>query len=435
MKVAILSQPFDLVLPPEQTSIGLWSYEVARHLAGDCDLTILARSSFTAPSKQVGDWGRLELVPTVPLRLWSQASRIWAKACPPAHALFGQPVYACDYLLGALRRLRRIDPDVIHIQNFAQFAPPLRRAFPRAAIVLHMHCDWLAELPQRATARRLAAVDTVIGCSAHVAEAAARRFGPQGPRFTVVPNGAPPPPAPRPDRERQDKRVVFVGRVSPEKGIHTLLSAWSRVIEAHPSAHLDVIGPMAVTPREFLVDLSTDAEVRGLARFYPPGVSAADAYRVALQALIPPALARSVSFIGHEPHPQVIERIAQASVLTNPSLSEAFGMSLVEALSVGTPVVATRVGGMTDILQATEGGLLIGKNDPGALAQALTALLSDPLKAEAFGRRGAERVGTLYGWERIAGLTREVYREALARREARQAVGTVPPGLAQPGRR
>jgi glycosyltransferase involved in cell wall biosynthesis len=426
VKVAILSQPFDLVLPPEQTSVGLWTHEVARRLAADCDPTIIARRGRGAPRQVSGDWGRLELVPALPLRVWTQASRLWARVTPPPQALFGQPFYAGDYLLAAMRRLRRVDPDVIHIQNFPHFAPPLRRAFPRSAIVLHMHCDWLAELPMRRTARNLAAVDTVMGCSEHVAGAAARRFGGAPARFAVVPNGAPSPPvAPGIDRDRRDgPRVVFVGRVSPEKGVHTLLSAWGRVVAVHPSARLDIVGPPAVTPREFLIDLSPDPRVRALARFYPPGPAPQGGYHAALLDMIAPEIAASVTFVGHEPHPQVIARVAGASVLANPSLSEAFGMSLVEALSVGTPVVATRVGGMPDILTATGGGLLVGPDDPEALAGALIALLSDPARARALGRRGAERVRSLYAWDRIAGLTLDLYREAVVRRRARPATGT-----------
>lgn len=420
MKVAILCQPFDLVLPPEQTSVGLWTYEVSRRLAADC--AIVARRGRGAPSETVGDWGRLELVPSAPLRLWSHASRIWSGVSPPAKALFGQPLYARDYLLSALRRIRAFDPDVVHIHNFAQFAPPIRRALPGAAIVLHMHCDWLADLPPEATARRLADVDTVIGCSTHVVQAAAARNRGAASRFVVVPNGAPSPSAtPAVGKERVGGRVVFVGRVSPEKGLHTLLAAWPEVVEIHPAAHLQIVGPPAVTPREFLADLSSDPEVRALRRFYPDGAPRRGAYRAALEAMVPVAIADSVAFVGHEPHDQAIARIASATILVNPSLSEAFGMSLVEALAVGTPVIATRVGGMPDIIEATGGGLLVEKENPRALADALVGLLSDTDRAAEIGRRGAARIPALYGWDRIAELTHAVYLDSLARRRAQLA--------------
>ena len=417
MRVAFLSQPFDLVLPPEQTSIGIWTYEVARRFAPDCEPTIVCRGRKGMPSA-VGDWGQVDFVPAAPLRAWAQASLIWSRLRPPSEALVGQRFYAFDYLRMALKRLRALDPDVVHIQNFPHFAPAVRKALPEAAIVLHMHCDWLVEFEARSLARSLSAVDTVIGCSAHVATAAEARFKDLATRFTVIPNGAPikPPRAEPPARD--PGRVVFVGRVSPEKGVHTLLQAWPRVVAACPSAHLEIVGPPSVTPRDFLADLSKDPAVRDLARFYAGGAEFKGSYGSTLQAMVAAPIADTVTFVGHEPHERVMQRLARAAALVNPSLSESFGMSVVEALSVGTPVVATRAGGMPEIVEATEGGSLVKRNDPLALAEAIIDLLRNPERAAATGRRGAARMRELYSWDRIAALTREVYNEALLRRHS-----------------
>ena len=417
MRVAFLSQPFDLVLPPEQTSIGIWTYEVARRFAPDCETAIISRGRRGMPSA-VGDWGRVDFVPSAPLRAWAQASRLWSRFRPPSAALVGQRFYAFDYLGMALKRLRALEPDVVHIQNFPHFAPAVRKALPDSAIVLHMHCDWLVDFEARGLARSLSAVDTVIGCSAHVATAAEERFKDLAIRFAVVPNGT----TIEADRAaapaRDPWRVVFVGRVSPEKGVHTLLQAWPSIVAACPSAHLDIVGPPSVTPREFLADLGTDPHVRDLARFYAGGAEFRDSYASTLRAMVEPSIADTVTFVGHEPHERVMDRLASASVLVNPSLSESFGMSLIEALSVGTPVVATRAGGMPEILQATEGGALVERNDPPALAEAIIALLVNPERAAATGRRGAARTRERYSWDRIAALTRDVYNEALLRRRS-----------------
>ncbi|MER8830498.1 glycosyltransferase family 4 protein [Mesorhizobium sp. M0938] len=411
MKVVILSQPFDTVTPPIQNSIGIWTYEVARRLGADCDTTIIARRLRGMPAQMEIDGVCFELLKCAPARVWSLASRLWSRVRPRS-PLVAQSVYAFDFLAQAIRTIRRLSPDVIHIQNFPQYVPAIRRAAPQAAIVLHMHCDWLAELDRHAMKRALAATDLAFGCSEHVVTAARTRFAEMGPIFAVLPNGAP---------ANQDVavaripgKVLFVGRVSPEKGIHTLIEAWQTVVAACPDARLEIVGPSATLPREFLIDLSADPEVRDLARFYHGGSAYLGSYDTALRAMIPPAIARTVGFVGTLPYEKLAERYAEASLLVNPSLSESFGMSLIEALSNGTPVVATRVGGMTEIVEATGGGVVVEKNDPDALAAQIIDLLKDPARAAKLGNRGAARVADLYAWERIAQSTRTLYDKAIA---------------------
>jgi glycosyltransferase involved in cell wall biosynthesis len=140
----------------------------------------------------------------------------------------------------------------------------------------------------------------------------------------------------------------------------------------------------------------------GLSRFYPGGGAFRGSYETALREMIPPQFAHTVTFTGMEPYEKVIERCAGASLLVNPSLSESFGMSLVETLATGTPVVATPVGGMTDIVEATGGGVLVEKNDPAELSYAIVRRLADPESSNEVGRRGAARVADLYAWEKIA---------------------------------
>ncbi|TPJ37730.1 glycosyltransferase family 4 protein, partial [Mesorhizobium sp. B2-7-1] len=218
-------------------------------------------------------------------------------------------------------------------------------------------------------------------------------------------------------------RVLFVGRVSPEKGLHTLIAAWPTIVANCPEARLEIVGPSATLPREFLVDLSTDNDVRDLARFYPGGIEYLGSYEAALRAIIPQAIASTVSFVGAQPYAELARRYCEASVVVNPSLSESFGMSLIEAMSNDTPVVATRVGGMTEIMRATGGGIVVEKNDPKALAIEVIGLLKDPDRAAELGRRGASRVADLYSWEKIAKSTRDIYDLALSnhRRSGRVA--------------
>jgi glycosyltransferase involved in cell wall biosynthesis len=83
------------------------------------------------------------------------------------------------------------------------------------------------------------------------------------------------------------------------------------------------------------------------------------------------------------------------------------------ALSYGRPVVATRVGGLAEVVQDDQSGYLVPPHDPEALALALARVLADPEAAEAMGRRGRALVTEHYSWARIATLTRQVYEQAI----------------------
>lgn len=422
-----VSQVYDQVLPPEQNSVGIWTYEVARRLAARDHTTVIARRVQGKPARTEVDGANFLSLKCAPPGVWARASRAWRRVAPASRPLYAQRFYALEYLAQAIRLIRRLGPDIIHLQNFPLHAPALRLACPEAAIVLHMHCDWLAQLDCRAMGRGIAAADLVVGCSEHVVAAARERFAGISVPFAVLPNGAPIERIGSHRAQRDASTVVFVGRLSPEKGLHTLLEAWPKVVAARPDARLEIIGPEAETPREFLVDLSDEADVRALARFYDGGSALKGSYANALRAMVPSPLAQTVSFIPQLPQDQVLARIGRAGLLVNPSLSESFGMSLIEAIAVGTPVVATRAGGMPEIIRETGAGTIIDRNDSSALAEAVVHVLANPERHAEIACRGAERAAELYSWSRIAALTDGLHGEALAARRARSAAQSLRP--------
>ncbi|MEZ5815612.1 MAG: glycosyltransferase family 4 protein [Hyphomicrobiaceae bacterium] len=417
--VVTVSQVFCEVLPPVQSSLGIWTWEVGKRLTGTWRPIVLARGGGGKPRHVQRDGLEVEHVGALRYGIWRRCASVWQQAFPQGPALVGQPFYAFDYVWSVARRLRELKPDVVHVQNFASHVPFFRRAAPDAAIVLHMHCDWLVEFGWKQMARAIADADVVIGCSRHVADAARARFGHVGPPFEVVPNGASIIGDPGSRADEDALGVLFVGRVSPEKGLHVLLEAWPAVVTAFPGAHLDIVGSPVVTERNMLLDLSRDPDVRDLARFYPGGAEGSSSYLEALRRRVPAELAHTVRFIGGEPYAAVQARYRRAAVLVNPSLSESFGMSVIEAMAAGAPVVATSVGGMTEVLGRTGGGLLIEKNDPRELAMAIKRLLADRSLRRELGGHGARRVADTYAWDVVAARTEEIYRLALELRARR----------------
>jgi len=94
-----------------------------------------------------------------------------------------------------------------------------------------------------------------------------------------------------------------------------------------------------------------------------------------------------------------------------PSLYEGFSLPTVEAMSCGTPVVASRAGALPEVVG--DAAVLVAPGDPEAIAAAVGALLDGPDERARLGTRGRERVLALYSWASVARRTVEAYDEAI----------------------
>ncbi|MEM9561976.1 MAG: glycosyltransferase family 4 protein [Actinomycetota bacterium] len=409
-RVAVINQPMDVLLPPHQNSIGIWTYKVAAHLARRHDVLVIGKRSSVQRAWGGGDGVRYEFVrPLVPNRMTARVlDRVLAGTGGDRLPSYASRATYLDYAVQAGLAARRFGADIVHIHNFSQFVPTVRRLCPQATIVLHMACEWLTQLDRDVIERRLADTDLVIGCSDFITDRVRERFPRHADRCTTVHNGV--------DIDRftpgepavtvgGNARVLFVGRLSPEKGIHDLLDALPKVLAERPDVALDLAGPAGALPREFIVDISDEAEVVELARFYE-----GPAYLDQLRARLAPDITDRVRFLGAIPQDELVELYRLADVVANPSYSEAFGMSLIEALACGTPVVASRVGGMVDIV-GDDGtvGLLHDRGDVDQLAAGLLELLDRrddrPATVDACRSRAVEH----FGWVRIAESLAEAY--------------------------
>ena len=121
----------------------------------------------------------------------------------------------------------------------------------------------------------------------------------------------------------------------------------------------------------------------------------------------------SVRFLGHRSDVPLL--IRAADVIVTPSAFETFSMSTIEAMAVGTPVVATRVGGPAEIITHGSTGLLVPPNDANALANAIALLLADPERAQVMAGAAAASARRVYApGVRAAALAKE-YGKILAR--------------------
>jgi len=416
LRIALINQPYDSSLPPKQTSLAIWSYQVAQRLAGDCDVTVYGRSRGDGPSEETVDGVRYVHVPN---RFDRRVTR-WLERLTPRRPITKPHAssrwYGIEYARTVAADLRKSRCDLALVFNYSQFAPILKKMNPRTHIVLDMQCEWASQFDRAMIGSRLDSVDTVVGCSAYIANKVRERY-PQYPGdcqalYNGVDSAHFADACVAPEARGERKQILFVGRISPEKGLHVLIDAFAKVLKRVPDAKLDLVGAAAQCPREILVDLSDEPTVRDLARFYDDRT-----YQQHLEARIAELdIGEHVTFSGFLAHAETLKHFDASAILTNPSLSEAFGMSLAEGMAAGLPVVATRVGGMVEVVDDGVTGLLVPPDDADALADALGELLLDRQKRSAMGVAGQARAAREFSWERIAGDLRAIATQAVKER-------------------
>lgn len=119
------------------------------------------------------------------------------------------------------------------------------------------------------------------------------------------------------------------------------------------------------------------------------------------------------------PRPEVIQLLTHAAVFVCPSVYEPLGIVNLEAMACGTPVVASRVGGIPEVVADGETGVLVPRTEGGddafeaGLARALDSVLGDPATARRMGEAGRERAVEEFGWDAVARRTVRLYEEIL----------------------
>ncbi|MGE5572443.1 MAG: glycogen synthase [Bacteroidota bacterium] len=179
-----------------------------------------------------------------------------------------------------------------------------------------------------------------------------------------------------------DKYVLFVGRMSRQKGIVHLLDA-----VPYLPADVQVVVCAGAPDTE---EIEREVAERAAGR---PNV-------VLIREMVPKR--------------KVIEMYTNARVFCCPSIYEPFGIINLEAMACETPVVASAVGGILEVVVDGETGFLVAPGDPQALARAINTLLANPELARSFGKAGRRRVEANFSWDSIAQRTRDLYSELVA---------------------
>lgn len=207
------------------------------------------------------------------------------------------------------------------------------------------------------------------------------RYGVPPDRIAVIPNGVDSGFFQPPAEEPQGAPIILaVARMVPEKDHDTLIRAFGSVAGAHPQAELWLVG---AGPRE-------------------------EAIRQLAQQLVP---AGRVRFLPGQADLRPL--FHQANLLVLSSVAEAMPNVVLEAMAAGLPVVATRVGGLPEMVVPGQTGWLVSPGDVAALAAALSQALEDPATRRALGRAGRERVLRDFSLEQMGRRYTEVFTRLL----------------------
>ncbi len=393
MRIAELATRF----PPGPGGVERHVEEIARRFArrGD-DVTVL-----TSDLYREFPWQRLAPdVPRTERRDGVTVRRLGVWSLP------GELHYPFFRGLGAA--LAETRPDVVHAHTYGTYQAAVARRFGRRSgtpyvLTAHYHPIWSIEggwfrhrlrgFYDRALAGPIVRDAACVIVQTREEERLLRAPGISLPRVEIVPPGYTPLPSP-PAGDRPfaaafgigGPYLLFVGRLASNKGLLPLVAAFERL------ARHDVTSRLVLVGEDGGMRSRVEEEVRrrGLTD------------RVHL-----------TGFVGDERLLASAFREARLSVL--PSEYEAFGLVLLESLAQGTPVVASRVGGIPEFVPDGEAGRLVPPADAAALGAALVDLWDDEATRRRMGAFGRDRVVPLYTWDRLVERLRTIFEEVTRR--------------------
>lgn len=305
------------------------------------------------------------------------------------------PLGKPGYILAAgriSRLIRRISPDLLHAHHATSYGLVGALSGYRPYLISSWGSDVIWSPRQsflfgwmlRYNFKR---ADRVTATSWMLAKATAL-FCPPGTEVRAIPFGVDtdvffPPPA----RSDGPLTVGVVKTLRPRYGIRELILAFQRISGAFPDARLVVVGGG-----------EQYAELRALVANL--------------------GMEGRVTLTGHVGHEQVPEYLRSFDLFVVPSLDdrESFGVAAVEASATGLPVIASRVGGLSEVIVDGKTGLLVPPGDVEALGAAISRLLADPTTRAQMGQAGRQFVLEHYRWADNAKLMEQLYDDLLGSR-------------------
>lgn len=261
------------------------------------------------------------------------------------------------------REKRRFQPDLVHVNSVGLNAwLHLQTArVSDAPTLVSVHQLPLESASENDTlqGRSLRSADYVTCCSEDLLEQLCKRIPELCTRSCVIYNGLPAS-STTPREVNSTIELLCVGRLVPEKGFDLALDAFEKLCARYPNARLTLAG---------------DGPEREALEQRAEGLGIRD----------------RVEFLGWTAPDSIPERMNRASLLLMPSRREGLPLVAIEASLAGLPIVATKVGGLPEVIDAGRTGLLVRPEDSSALTKSMVSILEDPKRARAMGEAARSR--------------------------------------------
>ena len=436
MKIAILNQPQDSIAAGEEQrgSVAIVNWELARCLAHRHEVLVYAPRARGQALRE--RWGGIEIrrIPFV-ARYLHKAVQLLTGRLRLGRPYFTSQLYYKEYFTQVARDLATSRPDVVHLPNYIQFAPLFKRSLPGVRVVGHIHQDELATLDLKVVRRDLGQLDAAATVSDFVTARARARLPDLAARIHTIGNGVDvlrfKPAARAHDAQAREPRgglvrLLYVGRIAPDKGVHLLTEAVDRLIRDGLNLELTLIGKPGLMPYDLMSRLlGGEREALAAIREFYGGslrgwlekeiLQQGRGYGNTLRERLSPAAAARVRFLGTVPLPALIRAYCAADLLVLPSIwQESYGLPVAEAMACGVPVLASASGGIPELIEDGVTGRLVPRLDTEALTRALRQMSSDPARLREMGDAARARAQRLLTWAHSAERLERIYLNLLA---------------------
>lgn len=294
------------------------------------------------------------------------------------------------FSIGSLLVIKKIDPDLIHIQTiFLGFAGLLIKMLIHKPYIVYGHGSdvYLSWRFKRILSKYiLKSADAVVALTQYMKRELQKS---SNKHIFVIPNGI--------ILEKFDditgnnlrdklklkdkKMILFVGSLRPVKGVRYLIDAMEFLVEKNKNISLVLVG-----------DGEDRDDLKDLVKGYN--------------------LDEHVIFVGRVSDEEVPEYMAAADIFVLPSLSEGFGIVLLEAMASGLPIIATNIAGISEMVTDGENGFLVEPKNPEEIADRIMKLLEDDALREIISHNNKEK-SKQFSWSQVVDMIESVYMNVL----------------------